>query len=112
MNKKEKLVLIALACIFVLGVVFSIKDLNVPVLSSQEKQEYEKQSQALKTGPVDINSADSMQLQLLSGIGPAKAESIVEYRKSNSLFSRIEDIMNVPGIGIGTFEQIKERLLI
>ncbi len=112
MNKKEKLVLIALACVFFLGVVFSIKDLNVPVMNTQEKQAYQQQTEALKTGLIDINTANSMELQLLKGIGSTKAEAIVKYRETSGIFSKKEDIMNVPGIGPATFEKIKDRLQI
>jgi len=110
MNKKEKLVLIALACIFVLGVVFSIKDLNVPVLSSAQRQAYDEQAQAIRTGMIDLNTAGNMQLQLLKGIGDTKAEAIVAYRQANGPFSKKEDIMKVPGIGPSTYEKIKDRL--
>ncbi|HPF16521.1 MAG TPA: ComEA family DNA-binding protein [Thermotogota bacterium] len=109
MNKKEKLVLIALACVFVLGVVFSIKDLNVPVLNS-ERQAYDEQAQAIRTGMIDLNKADAMQLQLLKGIGDTKADAIVAYRQSNGPFAKKEDVMNVPGIGPATYEKIKDRL--
>lgn len=110
MNKKEKLVLIALACVFVLGVVFSIKDLNVPVLSSAQRQAYDEQAQAIRTGMIDLNTAGNMQLQLLKGIGDTKAEAIVAYRQANGPFSKKEDIMKVPGIGPSTYEKIKDRL--
>jgi len=112
MNKKEKLVLIALSCVFVLGVVFSIRDLNVPVMNTQERQEYQQQTEALKTGLIDINTANSMELQLLKGIGSTKADAIVNYRETRGFFSKKEEIMNVPGIGPMTFEKIKDRLQI
>lgn len=110
MNKKEKLVLIALACVFALGVVFSIKDLNVPVLNSAQRKAYDEQAQAIRTSMIDLNTAGSMQLQLLKGIGDTKAEAIVAYRQANGPFSKKEDIMRVPGIGPATYEKIKDRL--
>jgi len=112
MNRKEKLILIALACVFVLGIVFSIKDLNVPVMNSQEKAAYEQQTEALKTGLIDINTANAMELQLLKGIGSTKADAIVKYRETNGFFSTKEDVISVPGIGPATFEKIKDRLQI
>lgn len=112
MNKKEKLVLIVLACVFVLGVVFSIKDLNVPVMNTQDRNAYEQQTESLKTGVIDINTANAMELQLLKGIGSTKADAIVKYRETNGFFSKKEDVMGVPGIGPATFEKIKDRLQI
>jgi competence protein ComEA len=112
MNRKEKLVLIALACVFVLGVVFSIKDLNVSVMNTEERAAYDQQTEVLRTGLIDVNTANAMELQLLKGIGTTKADAIVKYRETNGSFSKKEDIMNVPGIGPATYEKIKDRLQI
>ena len=46
----------------------------------------------------------------LSGIGEAKAKSIIEYREQNGGFNSIEDIKNVTGIGDALFDQIKENI--
>lgn len=49
---------------------------------------------------VNINSADAATLdRLLQGIGPAKAEAIVRYRKEHGPFKRLEDLEKVKGIG-------------
>jgi len=63
-------------------------------------------------GRVNINTADSEQLQELSGVGPATAEKIIEYREENGRFSKIEDIKNVSGIGDKTFEEFKDDIKI
>ncbi len=55
---------------------------------------------------VNINTADSQQLQTLPGIGPKKAEAIIAYRDENGSFQAIEDIMAISGIGEKTFEQL------
>lgn len=61
---------------------------------------------------VNLNSADIDQLQTLKGIGPAKAAAIIEYRESYGGFVVIEEIMEVPGIGEGIFEKIKDYIVI
>ena len=61
-------------------------------------------------GRININTADSAQLQELDGIGPATAQKIIDYRKENGRFSSIEDIKNVSGIGDKSFEKIKDRI--
>lgn len=59
-------------------------------------------------GKVNINTADSEELQTITGVGPATAEKIISYRESNGRFKVIEDIKNVSGIGDKTFEKMKE----
>ena len=62
------------------------------------------------TGKVNINTADSEELQTITGVGPVTAEKIISYRESNGRFSRIEDIKNVSGIGDKTFEKMKDSI--
>jgi competence protein ComEA len=59
---------------------------------------------------VNLNSATAEQLQTLPGVGPAMAKSILEYRTKVGKFSKIEELMNVKGIGEKRFQQMKERL--
>lgn len=61
---------------------------------------------------VNINTADSEQLQTLTGIGEGKANQIIIYREENGPFQKIEDIMNVSGIGESSFEKIKDSICI
>jgi len=62
-------------------------------------------------GLVDLNTATQAELETLPGIGPVRAESIIDYR-SEHRFGRVEDVMKVPGIGPGTFERIKDRIVV
>jgi competence protein ComEA len=57
---------------------------------------------------VNINTADETTLKSLSGIGPSKAKAIITYREEKGLFTSIEDIKDVTGIGDSTFENLKE----
>ncbi len=61
---------------------------------------------------ININTASEEELTQLPGIGLAKAKAIIAYRKNNSMFKKIEDIMEVPGIKKNTFENIKEQISI
>lgn len=61
-------------------------------------------------GKVNINTADSQQLQTLTGVGPATADKIISYRESNGRFTAIEDIMKVSGIGDKTYEKLKDSI--
>ncbi|MEA2066663.1 MAG: ComEA family DNA-binding protein [Thermotogota bacterium] len=58
--------------------------------------------------PIDINSASVDTLVLLPGIGPTKANAIVEYREENDFFSDIQELTNVKGIGEATLNNIRE----
>ena len=55
---------------------------------------------------ININTADSMTLQNLPGIGPKKAEAIILYREEQGSFQQVEEMMNISGIGEKTFEKL------
>lgn len=60
---------------------------------------------------VDINTATAEQLAAnLKGIGPSKAQAIVAYRNSNGLFTTVEQLVEVKGIGQATLDKNRERL--
>ena len=68
----------------------------------------ENNSSIESSGKVNINRAGLDELMTLSGIGPSKARSIMDYREQHGGFNAIEELMNVSGIGTSTFEKIKE----
>ena len=61
---------------------------------------------------IDINTASAVELEELPGIGPTTAQKIVEYREQNGPFLSTEDIINVSGIGPGTYERIKDLITV
>lgn len=62
--------------------------------------------------PVNINTAGIEELSDLPGIGPTRAEAIIQYRQEHGGFQSIDDIFNVPGIGPTTFERLRMRITI
>lgn len=48
---------------------------------------------------ININTATATQLETLTGVGPATAKAIITYRTTKGLFTKVEDLLNVPGIG-------------
>lgn len=64
------------------------------------------------SGKVNINTATKEELMTLTGIGEAKAESIIEYRESTGAFENIEDIQNIAGIKEGVYSQIEDEITV
>jgi competence protein ComEA len=58
-------------------------------------------------GALNLNTATSAQLEALPGIGKAVADRIIEYRQKSGSFKRVEDLMNVRGIGEKSFLKLK-----
>ncbi len=60
---------------------------------------------------ININEANIEELMQLPGIGATKAKEIIIYRESHGYFDTIEDILNVPGIGEATFNQLQDKIV-
>lgn len=88
------------------------EDSNVMEQVASFFQPQQSGNEASSDGKVNINQADSTLLQTLPGIGPSKAEAIIEYRETNGPFKMIEDIMNISGIGEKTFEKLKNSITV
>lgn len=61
---------------------------------------------------VNINKADSSELETLPGIGPAKAAAIIEFREQNGPFKQIDDLQKISGIGPKTFERLQDLITV
>lgn len=61
-------------------------------------------------GKININTATEDQLMLLPGVGPAKAERIVSWRKKNGGFKRVADLRKVKGFGYKTLKKLEPWL--
>ena len=56
---------------------------------------------------IDLNEATAVQLETLPGVGERIAERIIEYRQQNGGFKKIEELMNVRGIGERSFLRLR-----
>lgn len=61
---------------------------------------------------VDLNTASKAELENIKGIGPAKAQAIIDYRKKHGAFMSLDDLKNVKGFGDKTVEKIRAELTI
>lgn len=80
--------------------------------SSELSSNSSSQENSSKNSIVNINTATQTELETLPGIGPSIALKIINYRKENGKFSKIEDIKNVSGIGDSKFESIKKFITV
>ena len=83
-------------------------------VSAQEAARPAKASTASASAgaPVNLNTATVAQLEALPGIGKSTAERILEYRQKNGSFKKIEDLMNVRGIGEKSFLKMKALITV
>ena len=100
--------ILAIVIVTVLGVV-------QPSLASEQAAKTASAAAATKASaatPVNLNSASVAQLQTLPGIGASTAQRIVEYRQKNGSFKKIEELMNVKGIGEKSFLKLKPLITV
>ncbi|MGD0308397.1 MAG: helix-hairpin-helix domain-containing protein [Acidobacteriota bacterium] len=71
-----------------------------------------QKSKSTLTEKVNINTATAEQLQTLPGIGPALAKAIIDHRTKNGKFGKIEELINVKGVGQKKFQKMKDRLVV
>lgn len=99
MNKRELIILLILIFIFVaVNVVNYIKRVKL-------KENYTVLVEEI-TVQISINDAGVSELENLTGIGPSLANKIMEYRKVNGRFKKLESLKNVKGIGDKLFQRI------
>lgn len=100
------------------GDVFYIKDKHNPVdgtlwlenHSEEALQEASEAAQSANPNLININTATLEELDALPGIGPSKAQAIIDYRQKYGKFTRKEDLMGVSGIGEKTYAELKDLI--
>ena len=84
---------------------------TVPVSASQDAK---APARSAKLAPsslvVNVNTASAAEFEALPGIGPKLAARIIDYRQKNGPFKKIEDLMNVQGLGEKNFLKLKPQL--
>jgi competence protein ComEA len=95
------------AIVLVLGLVATASAQEAPRSSAKAAT-----SSASSGTPINLNTATVAQLETLPGIGKSTAERILEYRQKNGGFKKVEDLMNVRGIGEKSFLKMKALITV
>ena len=61
---------------------------------------------------VNLNTASKAELEAVKGIGPKKAEAIIEYRKKNGSFKTVDELKNVKGFGDKSVAKMRPELAV
>ena len=67
---------------------------------------------ATAVAAINLNTATKEELVALPGVGPAKAQAILDYRSSHGAFKSVEEVKDVKGIGAKRFEKLKGELTV
>jgi competence protein ComEA len=97
----------------ILMMVLVILGLGVAAQADQETpRRTAPAAKASASGPLNLNTATVSQLEALPGIGKSTAERILEYRDKSGGFKKIEDLMNVRGVGEKSFLKLKPLITV
>ena len=78
--------------------------------STRSKTASSTAASATTSAVVNINTASASELEALPGVGAKTAARIVEYRQKNGPFKKVEELMNVRGIGEKNFLKLKAQI--
>lgn len=66
----------------------------------------------VEDGRVDLNTASAAELDAVKGIGPAIAQRIIDHRRKIGRFTSVDQLLDVPGIGVRTLEKMRGELVV
>jgi comEA protein len=115
-NRFWALITLLLIAVIVIGGVVAWQNYrpNHPIQINLAEETNATEGVVAETEPqkIDINRAEAWLLEALPGIGPAKAQAIIDYRQQNGGFGHIAEITEVPGIGQDIYDNIKELITV
>lgn len=85
---------------------------SASVLAQEKPAAKPAKTAAAPAAAVNLNTATQAQLETLPGIGAAAAKRIIEYRDKNGKFTKVEQLMNVKGIGEKSFLKLKPMITV
>ena len=94
----------AVACALLMGLGQEVRSAAAPGQDAK--------AAAAAPAPLNLNAATAADLERLPGVGPAMASRILEYRQKSGGFKKIEELMNIQGIGERNFLRLKPLVTI
>ena len=89
-----------------------VQDQMLLYIPNKNEPVQEGAASSKKEGKVQINTASKEELEKITGIGSRKAESILKYREEHGPFQKIDDLLEIDGIGRKSLEKIKDQIII
>jgi comEA protein len=115
-NRFWALITLLLIAVIVIGGVVAWRNYgpNHPIQINLSEETNTADGIVAETEPqkIDINRAEAWLLEALPGIGPSKAQAIIDYRQQNGGFSDISELLNVSGIGQDIYQKIKDLITV
>ena len=97
----------------VFGIVMTVVGLlAVPAHAQKTAKPAPASTSQSTSSPLNLNTASVTQLESLPGVGARTAERIVEYRQKNGGFKKVEELMNVQGVGEKSFLKLKPLITV
>lgn len=86
------------------------QSVNLPKLKEKKTGDLKAEKRILLPASIDLNLAAKSDLVKLPRIGPAIAQRIIDYRTEHGKFKSLDEVKNVKGIGVKTYENIRRYL--
>ena len=90
----------------------SLEEFQVIARAVEPPPPLEQVAEVQEAGPLLLNEATALQLQLLPSIGPKMAERILQYRGAHGPFKTLGELQKVRGIGVRTIEKLRPLVVV
>lgn len=81
-------------------------------IQEQRTEQQPKIEKAIPEVKININTASKEELETLPGIGPVRAQNIIDHRQKHGRFTSVDELLNVKGIGDKTLQKIRDLVIV
>lgn len=119
MDRMDKLIIIILSIALCCGSLYLYWKRHISpredicIIRGQRNSRYsieDLEKQLIERRLVNINNAGKLEMMKISGVGPALAQRIIDFRDNNGYFTDKQDLLNVHGIGIKKLKKIENHI--